>query len=97
MIRPAVRRERSGAVTLEEYLDAQRFPLTTQKGLDPSNQLMLDAFKMDGMAEEREWRTDLGEHWHAVWAELEQKRPHHARLTREVAEAERAEGEGKKQ
>jgi hypothetical protein len=77
-------------MTLEEYLDAQRFPLTTQKGLDPSKQLMLDAFKMDGMAEERDWRKDLDEHWHAVWAEREQKRPHHARLTRELRAAEAA-------
>jgi hypothetical protein len=49
---------------------------------------MLDAFKYDGMNEEREYRQDLSEHWHGVWAELQLKMEDYARLVREVAEAE---------
>ena len=75
-------------MNLQDYLDPGRFPLTTQAGLAPTQQLMLDAFKYDGMEEEREYRKDLDEHWHAVWAELQVKAPHIARLAAEVAAAE---------
>src|SRR5437870_5054136 len=35
------------AVTIAEYMNPHRFPLTTQKGLPPEWQLMLDARNLD--------------------------------------------------
>lgn len=38
-------------LTLEEYLSPKMFPLTTQAGLTPSQQLLIDAYNFDEMAE----------------------------------------------
>lgn len=44
-------------MTPEEYLDAARFPLTTQAGLDIEGQRMVDPFSYDdGWAAEEEGR-----------------------------------------
>jgi hypothetical protein len=76
-------------VTLQEYLDAARFPLTTQKGLQPRQQLMLDAFNYD---QGKEHSDQLNAEEQAVQKELEAKMADNARLARELAEAEKAGG-----
>jgi hypothetical protein len=36
-------------MTIEEYTDPKRFPATTQKGLSPQEQLMIDAVNYDAL------------------------------------------------
>lgn len=38
-------------MTLAEYMDPARFPLTTQKGLTPEQQMMIDAVNYDDLRE----------------------------------------------
>jgi hypothetical protein len=80
-------------MTLEEFLDPQRFPLTTQPGLTPHQQLMMSAFNYDKFQELADSGELLPGEPTAIWAELQVKGPHIARLTREVAAAEARERE----
>jgi hypothetical protein len=75
-------------VTLDEYLDPKRFPLTTRPDLSPSDQLVTDAFAYDrfkALAERGELQPDEA----TIWAELQAKLEDYARLVREVAAEER--------
>lgn len=56
-----------------EYLDPQRFPLTTQEGLDIKGQMMIDAFNHDSVMELIDSGADLTEEQKARWAELQEK------------------------
>jgi hypothetical protein len=77
-------------LTIEEYMDPDRFPLTTQKGLSPKNQLFLDAFKYDGMRQEvEEEGRKPDDHFRQVWAELEVKVKDIPRLAAEEAAKEK--------
>ena len=71
-------------MTVDEYMDPQRFPLTTQKGLSPEQQMMIDAFNLDSMRE----GLELGEVYEgealARSGELEEKAAHRPRLYQEL-------------
>lgn len=56
-----------------EYLDPQRFPLTTQGGLDIKGQMMIDAFNYDSVMELIDSGADLTEEQKARRAELQEK------------------------
>jgi hypothetical protein len=79
-------------MTIDEYMDPNRFPATTQAGLGPKDQLMIDAVNYDALKEAIENGEELTESQKAVWAEFEAKMQHHARLTRELAAEEKAKG-----
>ncbi len=82
-------------MTLQEYMNPGRFALTTQRGLSPKNQLLLDAFNYDQMREYLEdggTVDDLDEEATARWAELQAKIAEQPRLLRELREAEEADG-----
>ena len=87
-MRPALGRERSVTMTLQEYLDPRRFPLTTQPGYTPRDQLMMDAFNYDKFNELAESGELQAGRRTAIWAELRAKEPHIARLTRELRAAD---------
>jgi len=40
-------------MTLTEYMDPERFPHTTQPGLNPADQIFLDAVNYDDLAADR--------------------------------------------
>jgi hypothetical protein len=75
-------------MTLQEFLDQQRFPLTTQPGLTPHEQLMMSAFNYDKFEELADSGELLPGKPTAIWAELQEKGPHIARLTAELRAAE---------
>lgn len=61
-------------MTLEDYMDPSRFPLTTQKGLTPHQQFLIDAMNFDDLAEAVELDRPMDEETAARWAELQEKR-----------------------
>jgi hypothetical protein len=63
--------------------------MTTQKGVAPAQQLLVDAFNHDQIAEALEDGYTFSEEDNARQAELAEKTKHHARLTRELAERAR--------
>ncbi len=71
-----------------DYTSAEKFPLTTQKGLSPSDQLMIDAHNLDALreyAEDHALKADEQE----LLAELEAK----AKVAPAVRAALTAEGQ----
>jgi hypothetical protein len=72
-------------MTLAEYLDSARFPLTTQAGLTPRQQMMMDAFNLDAIREavEEEGAVLTAEE-QARYAELQEKAKHRTRLLEEL-------------
>lgn len=76
-------------MTLDEYLDPQRFPLTTRTHYTPKDQLFMDAFNYDGGKEYLEDGNEFtDEEDKQRWAELCEKMKHMGRLTGELADAE---------
>jgi hypothetical protein len=75
-------------MTLQEYLDPQRFPLTTEPNYTPRQQLMMDAFNHDKFKEFADDGTLQPGRPTALWEEYRAKAPHIPRLTRELAAAE---------
>lgn len=73
-------------MTLQEYLDPKRFPLTTEPDYTPKQQLMMDAFNYDQLKEYAEDHK-LTEEEGKLFAELSEKQQHNGRLTAELAEA----------
>jgi hypothetical protein len=73
-------------MTLAEYMDPSRFPLTTQKGLSASDQLFIDAFNLDQSREYLARGGVMDEEGQARQVELEEKAPHMGRLTAEAAQ-----------
>jgi hypothetical protein len=69
---------------ITDYIDAERFPLTTQKGLAPKDQMFLDAFNHDQVKEAVENGYVVTNEDKARWAELEEKIKHHAALQAEL-------------
>lgn len=55
------------------YMDANRFPLTTQPGLTFSGQRMIDAVNRDDLQEMRDHGDTLDAKQEAIWLELEAK------------------------
>lgn len=60
-------------MTLAEYMDPAKFPLTTQKGLNPQQQLMIDAVNYDDLAPYEELGKAMSDEQKRIWAELQQK------------------------
>jgi hypothetical protein len=79
-------------MTLAEYMDPNRFPVTTQVGLSPKGQLMIDAVNYDALREYVEEGGALSDEQEKRLAELQEKLKDHARLTRELAAEEKAKG-----
>ena len=71
-------------MTLEEYLDAAKFPTTSQKGLSPLEQLQIDAFNYDQLEEAIANGHQMDEEQGQIRAELQAKRPWMAELTRQI-------------
>jgi hypothetical protein len=71
-------------MTLQEYLDPRRFPLTTNAKYTPREQLMMDAFNYDKFKELADDGTLQPGRPMALWAEYQAKEPYIARLTREL-------------
>jgi hypothetical protein len=60
-------------VTLDEYLNPERFPATTQKGLAPARQMMIDAFNFGQLKEFLANGGQMSESQAARWTELQEK------------------------
>ncbi len=71
-------------MTLAEYMDPAKFPLTTQKGLTPQQQMMIDAVNYDELKEKRDAGVVFTSRQAALWAEQEAK---HAARPQVAAEA----------
>jgi hypothetical protein len=60
-------------MTLSEYMDPRRFPLTTQAGQTPRLQFLIDAVNLDQLREYlADGVTPTEEQWHRL-SELEEK------------------------
>jgi len=60
-------------MTEQEYLDAKRFPLTTQKGLTLRQQKMIDAVNLDDLKQMQERGEPLDEERRKHLLELQTK------------------------
>jgi hypothetical protein len=76
-------------MTLDEYTDPKRFPATTQKGLPPQSQLMIDAVNYDALKKFLAEGGKPSAEQSRRWKELQEKMQPHARLTAELAQAEK--------
>lgn len=74
-------------MTLQEYMSPTYFPLTTQPGLDPLQQIRLDAANYDEFAEAERNHHPLDEHQRAVGRELEAKKSARAHVLAEARAA----------
>lgn len=72
-------------MTIDEYCDTARFPVTSHKGCSPMEQLRMDAFNLDALREEIELDNPLNERQQAALKELRIKEPHIGPLSAEVA------------
>lgn len=76
-------------MTLTDYMDLEKFPATSQKGLTPQNQLRIDAFNYDQLEEAIARGHQMDAEQIQVRAELQAKRPWMAELTRQIAAAKK--------
>jgi hypothetical protein len=74
-------------VTLAEYLDPSRFPLTTQAGFTPRKQLAIDAVDLDLVREYLDEGGTLDGELAARLAELEEKEKARPALTAQLGES----------
>lgn len=74
-------------LTLAEYMNSQLFPLTSQPGLSPHDQMMIDAVNYDEFKEDSEGGALLTDEEQRIGAEL--KRKHDSRES-VLAELKRA-------
>ena len=74
---------------LTDYMDLEKFPATSQKGLTPQNQLRIDAFNYDQLEEAIARGHQMDAEQIQVRAELQTKRPWIAELTRQIAAAKK--------
>ena len=77
-------------MTLTDYMNLEKFPMTSQKGLSPQKQLRLDAFNHDQLEEAIERGHQMDEEQIQIRKELAIKRPWMAALAKEVAAQEKA-------
>ena len=82
-------------VTLEEYMNPLKFPMTFQKGLSPAKQLRLDAFNYDQLEEAIARGHQMDEEQVKIRAELQAKRPWMEELSRQITAQEKAAREKK--
>lgn len=73
-------------MTLAEYMDPGRFPETTQEGLTPQQQMMIDAVNYDDVVEAREAGRAVAD---GLWKELEAKHAARAEVAKELNAAGR--------
>ena len=76
-------------MTLTEYMNPEKFPATSQKGLSPQDQLRIDAFNHDQMVEAIGRGLPMNKMQEEAWEELQAKRPWMAELTKQVAPAKK--------
>ena len=76
-------------MTLTDYMNLEKFPATSQKGLTPQNQLRIDAFNYDQLEEAITRGHQMDAEQIQVRAELQTKRPWMAELTRQVTPAKK--------
>ena len=76
-------------MTLTEYMNPEKFPATSQKGLSPQEQLRIDAFNHDQMVEAIGRGLPMNKMQEEAWEELQAKRPWMAELTRQIAAAKK--------
>jgi len=74
---------------LMDYMNPEKFPATSQKGLGPQEQLRIDAFNHDQMVEAIGRGLPMNKMQEEAWEELQAKRPWMAELTRQVAPAKK--------
>jgi hypothetical protein len=77
-----------------DVLNAERFPLTTQKGLSVKQQLLIDAVNLDALREQMESGPPLDAEQQARLAELEEKEPFKAEIMAALREEEKAAASG---
>ena len=77
-------------MTLEEYLDAARFPETTQDGLEPAEQLMIDSYNFDQLKEYLDEGNQPSPSQAKTWEELQVKMKDNKRLAAELAQSAKA-------
>jgi hypothetical protein len=75
-------------MTIDDYMNAERFPMTSQKGYSPDTQLRMDAFNLDDLQEAIEMGHKMNAKEAAVFQELKTKEPHIGRLVKELRQAE---------
>ncbi len=80
-------------MTLAEYMDPKRFPLTTRPEASPSYQLAIDEYESWQMREYLRRGGPMDEARQARRSELEAKMAHYQRLAAEVRDQERRERE----
>lgn len=72
-------------MTLTDYMNPEKFPATSQKGLSPQEQLRIDAFNYDQIEEAIGRGLPMNKMQEEAWEELQAKRPWMAELTRQIA------------
>ena len=78
-------------MTLSEYMDPRRFPLTTQVGQTPRLQFMIDAVNLEQLHEYlADGVTPTEEQWHRL-SELEEKAKVRPGLLAQLGEADPSE------
>lgn len=75
-------------MTLAEYMDPARFPETTQAGLTPQRQLLIDAFNFDQLREYLEFGGQLDDEQTATLRELEEKMTYQSAMIAAMMEQE---------
>ena len=76
-------------MTITEYMNSEKFPMTSQKGLSPEKQLRLDAFNYDQLEEAVANGHQMDEEQIQIRKELAIKRPWMAELTKQIAAAKK--------
>ena len=76
-------------MTLTDYMNLEKFPATSQKGLSPEKQLRIDAFNYDQIEEAIGRGLPMNKMQEEAWEELQAKRPWMAELTKQVAPAKK--------
>lgn len=72
---------------LEEYMNSEKFPVTSQKGLSAHQQIWIDAFNFDQLEEAIARGYQMNEMQVKARAELQSKRPWMAEVTQQVLTA----------
>lgn len=75
---------------LEDYMNPEKFPTTSQKGLSAHEQLMLDAINFNQLEEAIAGGHQMDEEQVLIRAELQAKRPWMAKMNRQLTEQEKA-------
>jgi hypothetical protein len=72
------------SLTLSDYMNAEKFPITSQKNLSPRKQFQIDAFNYDSLIRHQEEGGTLNDQQKAILKELEVKIPAQKTLKSEI-------------